>query len=176
MYTHYPLADDAYKAWTPVVAGLVTPDEHMVRLIESTQKALDSGLFYSAEVKAFVAADMNISPEVASRNKTRVEGGDFGYETFYAQKYLERRAHERALTEAENTLGLVPGKDLGTIMFNDYKLNTKCVVESIEGTQVKIVGKRGRYTMSCVTDALGIQAALARAFEQGKRKTVGLAS
>jgi hypothetical protein len=117
---------------------------------------------------------MNVSPEVASRGMSRVEGGDFGYETYYARRFLERREHERHLAEVEKTLALTPGTNLGSIVFNDYKLNTKCIVESIDGTSVKIVGKRGRYTMSCVTDVLGINSALIRAFEQGKRKTPGL--
>jgi hypothetical protein len=156
------------------VAGLVKPEMHMMVLIESTQKALDSGLFYTKDVKAFVLNDMNVSPEVSSRNKARVEGGDFGYETYYAREYIKRRAHERHFAEVEAKLALTPGADLGSLIFNDYKLNTKCAVESIEGAKVKIIGKRGRYTMSCVTDVLAIDSALVRAFEQGKRKTAGL--
>jgi hypothetical protein len=144
----------------------------MLRLIESTKRALDSGLFYSNAVKAFVRADMDVSAEVAERNKSKVQGGDFGYETYYARQYLDARAAERKLADAERELNLIQGMQLGTLIFNDYKMNTKCMVESIEGSTVKVVGKRGAYKVTLTTNALGIQWAIKRAEEKGKRKAV----
>jgi hypothetical protein len=174
--THYPLSDDAYTTWVPIAAGHREPVAHEQRLIDATQQALDSGLFYSSEVKAFVKADFGdyLRPEDAARNRSNVEGGDFGYEVYYARQVIDARAAAKRLADAEAALNLKPGTVLGSLVFSDYKLNTKCVVESVENSVVEIKGKRGAHVVIFTVNALSVQRALERAFEKGKRKSAAI--
>jgi hypothetical protein len=78
------------------------------------------------------------------------------------------------LADAEAKLILRVGTTLGTLVFNDFKVNTNCVVEAIDGATITVAGKRGKYIVKLETNALGIQYALDRAFSKGKRKSAEL--
>ena len=173
----YPLADSSYKRWQPIEAGAREPEPHEQRLLDAVERAIDAGCFYNTDVNAAVKADFGayLRPEDAARNHSGVQGGDFEYEVYHARRVLDARRAAKALSDAEAELNLQPGTHLGSLVFSsDFKLNTGCTVAAIDGHDVKITGKRGRYIVTITTNALSIKHAMDRAFGRGKRKTATL--
>lgn len=168
----YPLADDSYARWTPVIALREVPSAPMQELIDATRAALESGLFYSRHVLDAVVTALahRLTPALLERGRGRVEGGDFGMETYYARKYIEacaQREHRRA---AEARLSLAPGRALGTLIFNDGKQTTSCVVTKWENGWGTLRGRRGRQTVEIRCDAIAVEYAIERYHERRDRR------
>lgn len=161
--------------WRKVVAQLIPIDKYKQRMVEAVQRSLDKNLFYTVDVLADVILDMRnlIAPGVLE-TKNGVEGGPFGMEVYYARDYLRRILEIKNMNAATERLNLQTGTQLGSLIFNDFKLNTNCTVISSENGDYRISGKRGKYSISLTTDALSIECAMTRAFEKGKRKYKGL--
>jgi len=138
--------------------------------MNAVQAALDAGKFYANEVKDFVADRLGITPEQRAFNKTRVEGGDFGYEVYLARQVVEGRQRDDKLQAATRALNLKPGDQIGALVFNnDFKRNTGMKVVSVDGDSVVLEGKRGSRTIQQRTDSLGVLKGIDRAKEKGYR-------
>lgn len=146
------------------------PNAYQQAIMDAVRAALDAGKFYSDEVRDFVADRLGVTPEQRALNKTRVEGGDFGYEVYLARKVVEARSKDAKLQEATRELNLKPGDKLGTLVFNnDFKRNTGMTVVSVDGDTVVLDGKRGAQAIRQTTDSLGVKAGIDRAKEKGYR-------
>lgn len=178
--TYYPLCGSTSEAHARYanLANRVGPIEpHMMRLIGAVSRAVKSGLFYNDDVLAAVIADFgdHLRPGDAEIGKGAVQGGQFGMEVYYARDYLRACEARELLDAADEKLALSKGVQLGTLIFNDFKVTTGCVVSTIDRAGVIVMGKRGRYTVQFTTNVVAIDAAIERAFEKGKRPSATLA-
>jgi hypothetical protein len=176
---YYPLSENTAEAsarWRAATNGAGAIEPYMQKVIDAVQRALDAGKFYTTDILASVIADFGnyLRPGDADAGKGEVEGGIFGMEVYYAQEFIRNQSARKALADAEVKLNLRVGTSLGTLVFNDFKVNTNCVVEAIDGATITVAGKRGKYIVKLETNALGIQYALERAFSKGKRKSAEL--
>ncbi|MDB5768031.1 MAG: hypothetical protein JWQ61_2845 [Collimonas fungivorans] len=176
---YYPLSENIAEAsarWRAATNGAGTIEPYMQKVIEAVQRALDAGKFYTTDVLASVITDFGsyLRPGDTEVGKGEVEGGIFGMEVYYAREFIRNQSARKALADAEGKLNLRVGTTLGTLVFNDFKVNTNCVVDAIDGATITVAGKRGKYVVKLETNALGIQYALERAFSKGKRKSAEL--
>lgn len=172
----YPLCDnstEAYRLWNDLRCGRVTPDEHQQRLIDTVAAKIEAGVFYTSDMLRAVIDDLSpyLTEEMIQRGRGHVEGGVFGMEVYYARDLLRLRAASKHYAEVEKKLDLHVDDNLGSLVFNDYKLTTKCKVDSIDGCKISLTGKRGAYVVKFTTDHVGIDNAMDRAYTRGKRKT-----
>jgi hypothetical protein len=176
---YYPLSENVAEAstrWRAATNGAGTIELYMQQVIDAVQRALDAGKFYTTDVLASVITDLGsyLRPGDTEVGKGEVEGGIFGMEIYYAREFIRNQSARKALADAEAKLNLQVGTSLGTLVFNDFKVNSNCVVEAIDGATITVAGKRGKYIVKLETNALGIQYALERAFSKGKRKSAEL--
>lgn len=170
--TGYSLPDKISADWGAEESPTFKPTPRQQVVMGAVSQALDEGLFYNSDLDKRVAELLNVTPEIRQRNKSNVQGGDFGFDVYYARKAVEaqrRHASDKAIREAMN---LKAGDKLGTLIFNDFKVNTNVVVESVsdDGNSVAIKGKRGSYTVTATASPTNIKGAIERAKERGKRK------
>jgi hypothetical protein len=137
-------------------------------LIDSVRRALESGLYYTKDVLAFVVRDLNVSEEAQAIQAKHVEGGLMGMETYYARDYVEKVAAR--VKDEEAAARIVPevGKRLGAIVLNDGKLiNAWTIVRmSHRGSAVTIQGKRGKHLVEWTGGASRVERGMLRAIEQ----------
>lgn len=147
------------------------PNAWHTRLMDLVSQALDAGKFYTTDVDAFVknALGDSIPAAAYASNSTNVEGGDLGYEIYKARQKVEAQRVEKANADAFKALGLHVGQQLGTLMFNDFKVSRKATVEAIEGNKITLSLKRGKADAILTTDPLAIAAAIERADSKGLR-------
>lgn len=147
------------------------PDARQQLVLDAVQAALDMGLYYTSAVREECAARLGLTPEQLDANfKTRVEGGRFGMDLYYARDVLDRRhlaAQEDAAAEA---LNVHVGQKLGTIMFNDFKRCTGTQVVQVDGRFVKVQFRRGVPYMQVQVTPLQLKYAIDRAAERKLRK------
>lgn len=149
------------------------PNARQQMLMDVVAKGIDAGVFYTRDMLDYAAKELNVPVDVLSQNKTRVEGGDFGYDVYLATKAVEAKRGQAEKSAVRDAMSLKPGDELGTLIFNnDFKVNTNVVVESVsdDGLEVRVNGKRGRYVITIKTGPIGIKSAIERAQEKGKRK------
>ncbi len=145
------------------------PDARQQVVMDAVAAALDSGLFYSRELKDRVATDLGVSDEVRAKNRSNVEGGDFGYDVYYARKAVEARRELQSLDRETERASFKAGDKLGVLVFSDYKATKAVVVETVEDGLVTFTGKRGNVTVRGKANALQLKAAMDRAKERGNR-------
>lgn len=163
----------AYDDWRACESRAFSPTPRQQVAIDAVRAALAAGCFYTTEVRAFCAKHLNISPEIDAAKSERVEGGDFGYDLFYARNYI--RAQELFAKEdaARAEMKLQPGQKLPPLMFNDFKLNRAVVVESVSetGLTVSLTGKRGAQSVRWPSvTPLQVKNAIDRAAERAARR------
>mgnify|MGYP001579025643 CR=1 FL=1 len=166
-----PCARDIATQWTLRKTRDFKPTPRQAAIMQAVQNALVQGLFYTDEVVKAVAQDLGLSDEQLARqtDSLRVEGGDFGMDCYYARRALDARHSHAEQDQAAAALALQVGDELGTLMFNDFKVNTGCRVVGILGHEYSIQGKRGRYSVTLAASALNIRHAIGRAFDKAKR-------
>ncbi|MGL4260690.1 MAG: glucosaminidase domain-containing protein, partial [Afipia sp.] len=162
--------DAVPDSWQQVWRNGATPNQEI--LIESVQRALDAGNYYNKDVEAFVADDLGVSNESLQVGRERVDGGAFGYDVYHARREIERREGFKANVDAANKLDLEPGKQLGTLVFNDAKQTKAVQVESISDDKqsVVLVGSRGKNKVKIDVASVSVMRAIERAEESGFRK------
>ena len=123
-----------YQAWAGCEARGFIPSKNQKLVIAVVQAALDSGLFYTTDVRSFCAKAMGLTSEQDAANfqPARVEGGVFGMECYYARKYLDAMSRFAREDKAHAQLKPHVGQKLGTIMFNDFKRSTGAVVSEVK--------------------------------------------
>lgn len=168
----YVLPEVSLREWHGSQAPTFAPTERQGIVIAAVSKALTSGLFYTSDVLAFCIKEMLAKPEqVAAQFSNRpVEGGLIGMDCYYARQYIEAQAAQRARVAAADQLKASLGMALGTLVFNDSKRTTNCVITSIadNGLAYKVAGRRGRSIVSTSwLDATQIADAMNRAFSAG---------
>jgi hypothetical protein len=160
---------DEWRAY-PSPAFRPTPRQQLV--IDATARAIDAGAYYSVDVKSAVAAELGVTPEQLARNTHKVDGGDFGYDLYFARGALEAIRRQKKAIETAEALALRPGDAIGALIFNDGKRSTGAVVQSVgaEGIDLEIRAKRGGkpIAFSCRIDALAN--AIRTAQERGARR------
>lgn len=145
-----------------------TPRQSLV--IEAVRLAKSTGLYYSSEIRDFVARHLQVKEGDLNANfQMRVEGGVFGMDCYYAAKYLDAQQCLARETEAKTLLKPYVGQKLGTMVFNDFKRCTGvAVVEA--GEQIRISFKRGSNSIIAEAAYESIRHGMDRAFEKGLRK------
>ena len=171
--TAYTTPEDVWGDWRGNERSDFTPTARQKMVMDSVQKALDSGLFYNDAVREFVAKDIGATEDQLNSNKSNVQGGDFGYDVYYARKAIEASGNNALEKQIHEELNLRAGDKLGTLIFNnDFKVNTNVVVKSVseDGKSVELDGKRGAYTITVKANTAAVRYAIERAKERGKRK------
>ncbi len=158
--------------WARYQCDEYQPTERQLPIIEAVQSALDAKLYYTVDVLEHCKSYLAITPEQASVNTERVEGGNFGFDCYYARRYIEARQGHEAERIALARLNPHVGQNLGTLIFSDFKRNTGMTITAISegGKLFDLSGKRGAYKVSLSCTAKQIENAMNRAFEQGSRK------
>lgn len=168
----FPLTSNCEEAYSRMRGmahrmGPLTQGEMI--LIDSVRRALESGLFYTRDVLAFVVDDLKVSEEAQAIQSKHVEGGLIGMEAYYARGYLDDVKDREENDAAAQKLGLRVGQKLPQMMFSrDYKMNSGCVVFEVgmKGRTAKIAAKRGKQTVHIESNARDILSAIERAAER----------
>lgn len=162
--------DYASDEWARCETKDFVPTARQSLVIEAVRQALSKGLCYADAIRLFVAEKLDVSDEILAANyKSRVEGGVFAMDCFYARNYLE--AQERFRRDALVKALLKPhaGQKLGTLVFNDFKRCTGVtVVEAAE--RIVLACKRGPKPFRIEVEYASIRYAMDRAFDRGHRK------
>lgn len=173
----YALPDDVNRAWRDSDGRFVEhpsfqPNARQQALMNVVEKELDAGVFYNKELRDRVAKVLGVSEEVLASNRAGVDGGDFGYDVYYARRAVESKRAEMASKKTREELALKPGDKLGSLVFNDFKLTTGVEVISVSenGRRASFKGKRGAATVTFESTVEAIKFAIDRAQERGKRK------
>lgn len=170
--TGYSLPDDVGKDWTKYKSATFTPTPRQQIIMDAVQRALDAGAFYSDDILQRVARDLKVSAEVRASNRSAVQGGDLGYDAYYARGALDARKEHAAEAKAREEMALKAGDELGTLVFNDGKVTTSVTVTGTDDAgRYELTGKRGPATVKVQAPAISIKFAIERAHERGKRKT-----
>lgn len=167
-----PEAKEMHNAWTRCEARGFIPSENQKLVIAVVKAALDSGLFYTTDVRSFCAKAMGLTSEQDAANfqPARVEGGVFGMECYYARKYLDAMSRFAREDKAHAQLKPHVGQKLGTIMFNDFKRSTGAVVSEVKDNVITLHFKRGKVLLGAEVSALVIKNAIDRAAEKQLRR------
>ena len=161
--------------WRGYPAPSFQPTEAQQAMMNAVQAALDDGAFYSSEVLEHVAAQLHVTAKQRTVGPG-VEGGSLGMDCYYARDALRQREMNSKRAQAHSDLDPKVGRQLGTLMFNDYKRTTGCVIVEVDGPRIRIRGKRGSVTAEATTDALTLANAANRAVDRGVRKAAQPAS
>lgn len=167
-----PSAKDVSRNWDGRKQRGFEPTSSQVLVIDAVQAALGAGKFYSDEVVAYCAAFLGLSEEdrLANFDRTRVEGGMFGMDCYYARDYLQHCKDVAAEAQARTLLQLREGRALGVLVFNDGKRVTGCSVVEVRDDDTVLSGKRGSKILVLAAKATAIQHAMDRACERGFRR------
>jgi len=159
------------KEWQRHAAADFAPTTRQQLVLAAVERALAVGHFYSADVNEAVAIDLGVTPEQRARNSHQVEGGDFGFDVYYAQHAVAAAREHKRLAETAAVLELQPGVKVGTLRFNDGSKTASCVILSAEegATQVVVQGKRGAQTVSLSCSVVALARAVQSAHEHGLR-------
>lgn len=173
MQIYQPLAscDQIYEDWVGSEARGFSPTQRQQILIDVVRAALQAGCHYDDDVMAHCARALSVPQDQLDAGRASVHGGHFGYDLYYARRYLY--AVKRISDENDAHAALKPaiGQNLGTLIFNsDFKQLTSVTVIAVEGMAVKLEGKRGASRWTVTTTAVGIKSAIERAHERGRRK------
>ena len=90
-----PAIGSCYDQWRLCKSPAFEPTARQRLVMESAERALDAGLFYTVDVNAAVAKDLGVTTEQLGRNTERVDGGDFAYDVFYARSAIEAIRYQR---------------------------------------------------------------------------------
>lgn len=174
----YPLpatTSDAMQAWGAIRSGDAPPDPHRAYLKHLVEQALDSGLFYSVEVRARVIEQLGdlLDEEMRARNpgRVRTEGGVIGMEIYLAREQLRHEAQQREAALAHGRVQPRVGLRLGTLIWHDQKRTLACEITHIDGLSVTLTGRRGRREVSVTADARYIEDAAERTRQHAAAKT-----
>lgn len=172
MTATYQLPEKRDNSWAACEARTFQPNPMQQMVVEAVQAALDSGLFYTDDVCVFSAKYLSLTADQISANfdNSRVEGGIFGMQAYYARRYIESRILHSKEDQAAASLKPVVGQKIGTIVFNDYKRNTGAFILAVQGLILKLQFKRGKNTYEAEVTALTLSYAIDRAFEKKLRK------
>lgn len=167
---HLPV-NGTYKDWARNECEDFTLNGRQSLVVEAVRSALAEGLYYSDAVRTRCAEILNPSAEILEVGIKANEGGEFGMDCYYARRYLDAQKRFEAERAALQKLNPYVGQELGTIVFNDFKRNTKAKIVDVKdgGRSIRIEAKRGRYSVTMLCTALNIQHAVERAQEKGYR-------
>jgi hypothetical protein len=167
-----PPAGKCYDEWLMHKAPHFSPTPRQKLVMDAAARAIDSGLFYNVDVNAAVAKDLGVTAEQLARNTQRVDGGDFGYDVYFARGAVEAHRYRRMLAETAAALSLKPGDKVGTLIFNDGKRTTGAVVETIgeSGVSLVVQGKRAGKPIGLRCNVEALARAIRTAQERGARK------
>lgn len=167
-----PDAKELPNSWAACEARGFIPSENQKLVIAVVKAALASGLFYTTDVRSFCAKAMGLTSEqeAAQFQHSRVEGGVFGMDCYYARKYLDATSRFASEDKAHAQLKPHVGQKLGTIMFNDFKRNTGAIVSEVNDRMITLHFKRSKCLLGAEVTALSIQHAINRAAEKQLRR------
>lgn len=166
----YRLPEDVGTDWRRAEALDFEPDARQKIVMDAVEKALANGVFYNRDMDEKVAEALGVGADVRSRKNSGTEGGDFGYDVYMARKAVEAKQRHAEIARVQAEQNFKAGDVLGTLIFNDFKVNTGVTVEAVNGDQIKLRGKRGAYSVTMETGPTNIKYAIERAHEKGKRK------
>lgn len=158
--------------WRLCKSTAFEPTARQRLVMEAAERALDAGLFYNVDVNAAVAKDLGVTNEQLARNTERVDGGDFGFDVYYARSAVEAMRYQRKLVATAQALAFQSGDKVGALIFNDGKRNTSMVVTKVDeaGIELEIEGKRAGKPIGLRTNVGAVANAIATAFDRGARK------
>lgn len=167
-----PAVGTCYEQWSLCKSPAFEPTPRQRLVMEAAERALDAGLFYNVDVNAAIAKDLGVTTEQLARNSERVDGGDFGYDVYYARSAVEAMRYQRKLEATAQALAFQPGDKIGALIFNDGKRNTGMVLTKVDaaGIELEIEGKRAGKPIGLRTNVGAVANAIAIAFDRGARK------
>ena len=166
-------------AWESIRNGRAEPDQYRARVMEAMEAAKAAGLFYNSETYPRAAAVMAARwgyPDL--REAADIGGPDcdgvprwFASHCYMANDATRAREAREAAREAREALRLVPGVELGALVFSDYKLTRSAEVSAVseDGELITIEGNRGATAVHLQCSPLAVRQAIERAHEKGKR-------
>lgn len=163
------------KEWSRHQAHDFAPTARQQLVMHAVARALDKKLFYSDAVRKEVAADLGVTPEQQARNTSRVEGGDFGFDVYYARQALEQQRRNVTIRAITARMELRVGDKIGTIVSPDRKLwrgvKILAVSEDRFGDmgELKLAGSRGAQRIQFTMHTSQLYAAMCDALERGER-------
>lgn len=168
----YQLPESVHKDWPRAEWSDFEPSPRQQVVMDAVASALDEGKYYTDDVRERASELLGVSPDVLARNKSNVEGGDFGFDVYYARKAVEAQRANNKSRQLADEMALKPGDVLGTLVANDYKRMTGVKVVSISdsGLSAVIEAKRGTATVRGEMGVDALKAAFDRANERGNRK------
>lgn len=166
----YRLPEDVGTDWRRAEALDFEPDARQKIVMDAVEKAIADGVFYNRDMDEKVAEALGVDADVRSRKNSGTEGGDFGYDVYMARKAVEAKQRYAEIARVQAEQNFKVGDVLGTLIFNDFKVNTGVTVKAVNGDQIKLRGKRGAYSVTMETGPTNIKYAIERAHEKGKRK------
>jgi len=172
MLGSYELPKNCFEDWRGANGLDFKPTSRQQLVLDATQKALDKGLFYGVDVRAFVAQELEVPEETLALGTKRVEGGNFGMDVYYARQSLEKRSEARYGLKVVSELRLANGVKLGTRVPSDGKQLRAATFEgacAVNG-MITVQGRRGSRLVKFVVTGKSLVAAIERAAAQGLRK------
>lgn len=160
------------ERWTPVRSGRQNPDEYQQAVMDTVQKALDSGLHYLTDVYTFCREHMDFIPADwwDMQFNQAVERGCMGMEIYMARDTLSEQVIREENWKAMTTL--VIGQNLGTLYVNTKRATGCTIIEMDVATcQIKFQGKMGKNTVQFSVRSGAIQTMIERAIARGWRKS-----
>lgn len=146
-YTPPQSDKEAYNRWNFHETGPFYLSPAHVVMIGAVSKALDIGLFYNSDFKPFVAKELGVTQEQIDTTPSRVEGGAFGYEVYYARKYVEAQRLDALNIKIGKELNLAYGQNLGKLKLQDGKILSASTVITKDAVGATLEGKRGRLVL-----------------------------
>ena len=163
---------DIHGDWKRYQSPDFKPTPRQQIIMDAVGQAKDEGLFYADGIKARAVELLQVSPEVLALNKSNTDGGDVGYDLYYARNAVDAHRGNQKSRDISDAMDLKAGDVIGTLITSDYKQTTGVTIVSVgdDGLSVKFIGKRGAYSVSGEIGVDSIKASIDRAKEKGKRK------
>jgi len=122
------------------------PTERQQIIIDATKKALDEGITFTQPIQNRVGEILVVpkdSPLRIASAENNVEGGVFGMDVYYAEKYINAQKKLANNIQAAKDYGFTAGYKVGKIKTSNDEVLTSVVISSIDKYgDVTLSGKR----------------------------------
>lgn len=171
----YPFPEDELTHWREIKAGVRQPDADTQAVLDATESALKSGLFYATDVFRFVVENLPkgfFTPRDMARQSnmlTTTENGMVGSEIYHARQVIEDRWARESARNAASQFSV--GQALKNLPVNSrHTFSTATITEIRENGDVLLDcikrGSKKRWTVTMPADALAERLPSKDALEQ----------
>jgi hypothetical protein len=158
---------ESNNKWRNINLERTTPDKKDIKLIESVQKAKESGVKSYREAVDFVRKDLgDFIPENIENG---VDGGAVQTEISNAWQYIDNQNFKKKIVETKTKLNFVVGQKIGKITPNTGKMIRGVSIDSITNDGYVVTGVLGNKRAKLTLDAVSLKRAIDRANPEGKK-------